>query len=117
MGIRGEVFSSKAHTAKRVYFFNVKENRNGDLFLNMVESKKAEEGQNFERHSMIIFEEDLDVFLESLNKAVDYIRRVQGYDEESTFEEVEENTKEKVESFDEEVQEDALEAVDSAKEE
>lgn len=86
MGIRGEVFSSKAHTAKRVYFFNVKENRNGDLFLNMVESKKAEEGQNFERHSMIIFEEDLDVFLESLEKSVRYIRRVQGRDEEPTLE-------------------------------
>ena len=43
MGTRGEVFSSKANTAKRTYFFNVKENRTGDLFLSIVESKKSEE--------------------------------------------------------------------------
>jgi glycerol kinase len=41
MGTRGEVFSSKASTAKRTYFFNVKENRLGDVFLNIVESKKS----------------------------------------------------------------------------
>jgi len=40
MGTRGEVFSSKANTAKRTYFFNVKENRTGDIFLNVVESKR-----------------------------------------------------------------------------
>ena len=74
MGIRGEVFSSKAATAKRTYFFNVKENRHGDLFLNIVESKKND-GSGFERHSVIVFGEDLEVFLEELNHAVGFMKK------------------------------------------
>lgn len=74
MGIRGEVFSSKASTAKRTYFFNVKENRHGDLFLNIVESKKHD-GSGFERHSVIVFPEDLEDFMKELTHAVGFIRK------------------------------------------
>ena len=74
MGIRGEVFSTRANSENRTYFFNVKENRHGDLFLNIVESKKhGEEG--FERHSVMVFEEDIEEFIESFNKASDFIVR------------------------------------------
>ena len=73
MGTRGEVFSSKASTAKRTYFFNVKENRTGDLFLNIVESKLSEEDR-FERRSIIVFKEDLAAFLEAFQSAVAYIK-------------------------------------------
>ncbi len=74
MGLRGEVFSTRANSDKRTYFFNVKENRNGDLFLNIVESKKhGEEG--FERHSVMVFEEDIEEFVESFQKAADFIVR------------------------------------------
>ena len=74
MGIRGEVFSTKTSTGKRTYFFNIKENRHGDLFLNMVESKKQLDS-SFERHSMIVFEEDLETFMDGLNQAVDFLRK------------------------------------------
>ncbi len=74
MGIRGEVFSSKANSENRTYFFNVKENRHGDLFLNIVESKKhGEEG--FERHSVIVFDEDLENFLSGFQQAVDFMKK------------------------------------------
>jgi len=74
MGLRGEVFSSKASSGKRTYFFNVKENRHGDLFLNIVESKKHGE-DGFERHSLIVFEEDLASFLEGFDQAVKFIQK------------------------------------------
>jgi hypothetical protein len=74
MGIRGEVFSTKTSTGKRTYFFNIKENRHGDLFLNMVESKKQMDS-SFERHSMIVFEEDLETFMEGLTQAVEFLRK------------------------------------------
>ncbi len=74
MGLRGEVFSSRAVFDKRTYFFNVKENRHGDLFLNIVESKKHNE-DGFERHSLIVFQEDLEEYLEAFNKAVSYIQK------------------------------------------
>ena len=77
MGIRGEVFSARMGTGKRTYFFNVKENRNGDLFLNIVESKKHGE-TDFERHSIIVFQEDLAGFVGEFERAVGFIRsRVQ----------------------------------------
>ena len=73
MGTRGEIFSSKANTAKRTYFFNVKENRLGDVFLNIVESKKNGEDQ-FERRSVIVFKEDLPSFLEAFDASIRFIK-------------------------------------------
>ncbi len=73
MGVRGELFSSRAVSGRRTYFFNVKENRNGDIFLNIVESKKNGE-QEFERHSIIVFREDLDGFVEGFEKAVSFVK-------------------------------------------
>ncbi len=73
MGLRGEIFSSRVTSGRRTYFFNVKENRHGDIFLNMVESKKNDES-NFERHSIIVFEEDLENFLNGFDQAIKFIR-------------------------------------------
>jgi hypothetical protein len=76
MGTRGEIFSSKANTAKRTYFFNVKENRTGDVFLNIVESKKlGEDNAQFERRSLVVFKEDLEAFLSAFDQAVKFIRK------------------------------------------
>ncbi|WP_028973603.1 DUF3276 family protein [Spirochaeta cellobiosiphila] len=74
MGIRGEVFSTKTSTGKRTYFFNIKENRHGDLFLNMVESKKHGD-ESFERHSIIVFKEDLTAFMDGFQKAISYMEK------------------------------------------
>jgi hypothetical protein len=77
MAQRGELFSTRANTPKRTYFFNVKENRTGDRFLNLVESRKRDstrEGAGFERQSLIVFDEDLDQFVAALDQAVDFLR-------------------------------------------
>ena len=73
MGSRGEVFSTKVKSGKRTYFFNVKENRHGDLFLNIVESKKHNDSE-FERHSIIVFKEDIDSFKENFLEAFNYVK-------------------------------------------
>ena len=55
----------------------MKENRSGDVYLNMVESKKrgGDRGDtDFERHSIIVFEEDMAGFLASFDKAIRFIR-------------------------------------------
>ncbi|MCF7927864.1 MAG: PUR family DNA/RNA-binding protein [Spirochaetales bacterium] len=77
MGKRGEVFSSQATTPKRTYYFNVKENRMGDLFLNIVESKKQDNGM-FERRQIMVFKEDMPDFLDAFDKAVQFIDRQSG---------------------------------------
>jgi hypothetical protein len=73
MGLRGEIYSTRATSGRRTYFFNVKENRHGDIFLNIVESKKNGES-DFERHSIVIFKEDMDSFLEGFQKAIRFIK-------------------------------------------
>lgn len=84
MGKRGELFTEKifSENGLKTYFFNVKENRFGDLFLNIVESTKNDNGK-FNRFSIIVFEEDLDLFVNDFNIAADYsIKRSEVYSRE-----------------------------------
>ena len=68
MAIRGEIFSSHVMTDKRTYFFNVKEDRTGSHFLNIVENKKMPNG-SYDRHSIMVYEEDIENFMRELNRA------------------------------------------------
>lgn len=72
MGIRGELFSTRFACDGRTYFFNVKQNRNGDVFLSIVESKPSE-GESFDRRSIVVFGEHMDGFLKSFQSALKYI--------------------------------------------
>jgi hypothetical protein len=74
MGIRGELFSTKVSLQNRTYFFNVKENRMGDIYLNVVESKNRETG-GFERQSVILFAEDLPEFLRGFDEALKILEK------------------------------------------
>ncbi|THB66145.1 MAG: DUF3276 family protein, partial [Spirochaetaceae bacterium] len=74
MGQRGELFSSRAQSEKRMFFFNVKENRRGDVFLNIVESKRAEGAPESDRHQIVVYQEELDDFYSALTEAVEHIR-------------------------------------------
>ena len=74
MGVRGELFSTKVMLQNRTYFFNVKENRLGDIYLNIVESKNREEG-GFERQSVILFAEDLQQFLQGFDESLKVLEK------------------------------------------
>jgi hypothetical protein len=69
MGIRGELYSTKVMLANRTYFFNVKENRMGDLYLNIVESKNRDSG-GFDRQSVILFADDMQEFLKGFDESL-----------------------------------------------
>ncbi|HNZ94359.1 MAG: DUF3276 family protein [Sphaerochaeta sp.] len=75
MGQRGEVFSTRLVKNERTYFFNVKENIRGDVFLNIVESKGLPDSDRFIRQSIIIYQEDLGEFLKELQKSLDFIKQ------------------------------------------
>lgn len=74
MGERGEVFSSKLIKNDRTYFFNVKENIYGDLYLNIVESRPTDIEGRFLRQSVIVYQEDLGEFIKEFQKSLDYIK-------------------------------------------
>jgi len=69
MGIRGEIYSNKVLLPNRTYFFNVKENRMGDLYLNIVESKNKDTG-GFDRQSVVLFADDLSDFLKGFEESL-----------------------------------------------
>ena len=74
MGERGEVFSSKFIKDDRTYFFNVKKNFHGDLYLNIVESRPTETEGRYIRQSVIVYQEDLGQFIQEMQKSLDYIK-------------------------------------------
>ena len=98
---RGEIFSRRLNSdGGTSYFLNLKENREADIYLNIVESRprtnyKADEhegnpkqaqktGRSFERHSILVFAEQRDAFLaaclaalEALAEGRDYSAEVQ----------------------------------------
>ncbi len=72
MGIRGELFTTQVTLENRSYFFNVKENRTGDVFMQIVESK-SRDGSDFDRHQIAVFAEDLQKFLQGMDKSLQFI--------------------------------------------
>ncbi|GAB1456686.1 MAG: DUF3276 family protein [Spirochaetia bacterium] len=73
MGVRGELFSTRISCDGRTYFFNVKENRTGDLFLTVVESKPTETG-DFDRRSIVIFQDNADEFVKAFQKSLEVMK-------------------------------------------
>lgn len=76
MSIRGELYTTEVVLDNRSYFFNVKENRNGDIFLQIVESKKGD-GADFDRHQISIFQEDMQKVLAGLDNALKFVDKEQ----------------------------------------
>lgn len=74
MGIRGELFSTRVSCEGRTYFFNVKQNRMGDVFLSIVESKPTEP-DTFDRRSIVVFGSDVKPFIKAFQKALGYMEK------------------------------------------
>ena len=72
MAIRGELFTQQVVLDNRTYFFNVKENRTGDIFLQIVESK-SKNGEVFERRDIVVFDDDVQKFLKGFEASLDFI--------------------------------------------
>jgi len=72
--IRGELFTTQVTLDNRSYFFNVKENRAGDVFLQIVESKKGD-GADFDRHQIAIFAEDMQKVMKGLDDSLKFIEK------------------------------------------
>ncbi|MCH5295454.1 MAG: DUF3276 family protein [Treponema sp.] len=73
MAIRGELYTRQVNLENRSYFFNVKENRNGDIFLQVVESK-IKDGVD-DRRAIVIFAEDMQRFLSGMEGSLDFIEK------------------------------------------
>ena len=70
------LFSESVKAGSRTYFFDVKENINGDKYIVISESKKVGE-DTFRRHNTMVFQEDLDKFANGLTKAIQFVQNNQ----------------------------------------
>lgn len=74
------VFSQAVKAGKRIYYFDVKQSRNGDRYVSITESKKIVEGSvenpqvSFEKHKIFLYKEDYDKFLSAMLKTLDIAR-------------------------------------------
>ncbi|MEM9424027.1 MAG: DUF3276 family protein [Spirochaetota bacterium] len=82
-GYRGEIYTRRFKYNTNSYFFNLKENREGSIYLNIVESRECE-GRGFKRHSLLIFAEQRKKFastclesLEALAEGRDYHQEIE----------------------------------------
>ncbi|MCH5290328.1 MAG: DUF3276 family protein [Treponema sp.] len=73
MGIRGELYTNQVLLNNRSYFFNVKENRNGDIFLQIVESK-IKDGVD-DRRAIVVFADDMQRFLTGMDDSLNFIEK------------------------------------------
>lgn len=75
------IFSKTIKAGKRIYYLDVKENRKGELFLVITESKQItvnsgdKQEQVFEKHKIFLYREDFNNFFESLAQIVEYIEK------------------------------------------
>lgn len=74
MGVRGELFTTQVVLDNRSYFFNVKENRTGDVFLQIVESK-SRNGEDYDRHAICVFAEDMQKFFKGMDSTLSFIEK------------------------------------------
>ncbi len=74
MGARGELFTTQVYLENRSYFFNVKENRTGDVFLQIVESKNRD-GVEADRHQIAIFADDMQKFFQGMEKSLEFVEK------------------------------------------
>ena len=71
------VYSESVKAGKRIYYFDVKQSRNGDRYISITESKKINEGTLdnprfvFEKHKLFLYKEDYEKFVDALTKALD----------------------------------------------
>lgn len=74
---RNELYSKAVKAGKRTYFFDVKENKSGNLYISITESKKKLDnngGFTYEKHKVFLYKEDFVKFSESLLEVVDFVK-------------------------------------------
>lgn len=69
-----ELFTDKITKGNRTYFFDVKRSESGSLYLSVSESKRTDDG--FEKHKILIFEEDIKDFKKVFNRAVRQLEKL-----------------------------------------
>jgi hypothetical protein len=72
---QNEIYSVKIRAGSRTYFLNVKEDKNGELYLVIKESKQSQDGNDV--HRVMVFEEDFSKFISGMKETLEFIKKNQ----------------------------------------
>ena len=78
------LFSRTIKAGQRIYYIDVKQNRRGEMYLCITESKKMQSGSqdmptvNYEKHKIFLFREDFSKFDDALRDAFSFVANEQG---------------------------------------
>lgn len=90
------LFTRTVKAGKRVYYIDVKQDRNSEYYISLTESKRVREGSidappQFEKHKIFIYREDVEKIREAFDAASEFVaqgnanRPPRYYYEESHF--------------------------------
>lgn len=71
-GSNNPVFSSRIRAGSRTYYFDVKKNSKDDFYLVVSESKRTREETEKQRNRIMVFEEDLEKFVDSFFQVLSF---------------------------------------------
>lgn len=74
------LFSKSVKAGKRVYYIDVKQDRHGELYLSLTESKRLRDSGDgerpvFEKHKIFLYREDLERFMEAFQAAASFAEK------------------------------------------
>ena len=69
-----DIHTEKIRVGRRTYFFDLKENAEGEKYLVITESK-AQKEEGFRRDRIMVFTEYMDDFVETFNKMLIYLEK------------------------------------------
>ena len=78
------LFSRTVKAGQRIYYIDVKQNRKGEMYLSITESKKMFSGEqpeqqvSYEKHKIFLFREDFAKFREAFDEAIGFVGDEQG---------------------------------------
>ena len=80
---RDILYSQTVKAGRRIYYIDVKRDRNGDHYISLTESKRVGHPadpvhQTFEKHKIFLYHEDMARFSEALAKATRYVEEQDG---------------------------------------
>lgn len=77
------LFSRTVKAGQRIYYIDVKQNRKGEMYLSITESKKMLSGPqdmpqvSYEKHKIFLFQEDFEKFGDALADAFKFVKEGQ----------------------------------------
>lgn len=68
-----ELFTRKVAAGSRMYFFDVKESKDGTKYLVISESRQTSTDQNYIHNRVMVFEEHLQAFVEGFQETINFL--------------------------------------------